>query len=57
MVKNLPANSGNMGSVPGLGKFTGHGATKPISPPVLSPSALDLVLRNKESHFNEKPAH
>ena len=53
MVKNLPANSENMGSIPGLGKFTGHGATKPISPQVLSPSALDLVLCNKESHCNE----
>lgn len=39
MVKNLPANSGYVGSMPGLGKIPILGATKPVcttAEPVLS---------------------
>ena len=30
VVKNLPANAGDTGSSPGLGRFTRCGATKPV---------------------------
>jgi len=30
VVKNLPANAGDMGSVPALGRFHMPGATKPM---------------------------
>ena len=35
MVKNPPASAGDMGSIPGLGKFPGAGNGKPI--PVFLP--------------------
>ena len=30
MVKNLPANTGNMGSIPGLGRSPGEGNDNPL---------------------------
>ena len=30
VVKNPPANSGDMGSIAGLGRFHMHGVTKPM---------------------------
>ena len=30
MVKNLPANAGDMGSIPGSGRFPGEGNGNPI---------------------------
>ena len=30
MVKNLPANAGDMGSIPGLGRFFGRGNGNPL---------------------------
>ena len=30
MVKNLPANAIDAGSIPGLGRFTGEGNVKPL---------------------------
>ena len=30
MVKNLPANAGDMGSIPGLGKSSGEGNSRPL---------------------------
>ena len=36
---------------------TRHGATKPMHHNYWSPRALEPVLHNKRSHFNEKPAH
>ena len=44
VTKNLPANIGNRGSIPGLEDLTCRGATKP-------------VLHNKRGHRNEKPTH
>ena len=43
VVKNPPANAGDMGSSPGR--------------ELLKPAGLEPVLRNKRSHRNEKPAH
>ena len=58
MVKNPPANAGDMGSIPG------PGATKPVShnyraraPQLLKPTHLEPVLRDKRSHRNKKPVH
>ena len=44
MVKNPPANAGDMGSSPGPGRS--H-----------MPRSLEPVLCNKRSHGNEKPVH
>ena len=52
MVKNLPANSGDMGSVPGSGRSHMPRSNEACIPPLLKP-----VLCNKISHCNEKPKH
>ena len=49
VVKNPPANAGDMGSNPGLGRSR--------EPQLLKPVRLEPVLRNKRSHRSEKPAH
>ena len=33
VVKNLPANAGNIGSIPGLGRSPGEGNGNPLSHP------------------------
>ena len=30
VIKNLPANAGDMGSIPGPGRLHNHGANKPV---------------------------
>ena len=55
--KNLPANAGDMGSIPGLRKFHTPLATKAHEPQLLKPMCLEPVLHNKRSHGNEKPVH
>ena len=67
MVKNLPANAGDMGLIPDLGRYTRSGATKPVchnygacvDPTChnLSEKALEPSLCNKRSHGHEKLAH
>ena len=61
----LPANAGDMGSVPGQEDPTCHRATGPQllslcsgawELPLLSPRALKPMLRNKRGHHNEKHA-
>ena len=49
VVKNPPANAGDPGSIPGLGRFHKLQATKPKCPKV--------PLCNKGSHHNEKHTH
>ena len=49
MVKNPPANAGDMGSSPDLGKS--H------TPQLLKPVRLEPMLHNKRGHCNEKPAY
>ena len=56
VVKNLPANAGDMGSIPGGEDPTCHRATKP-TPQVQSLCTLEPALCNKRSHHSEKPAH
>ena len=53
MVKNLPINAGDTGSIPGPGK-----SHIPWSKPVHHDAelmALEPVLCNKRSHHNEEP--
>ena len=69
MVKNPPANAGDMGSSPGLGKShmpRGNQAHEPQllslrsrarEPQLLKPMHLEPVLRNRKSHCSEKPMH
>ena len=47
MVKNPPANAGDMGSIPGLGRYHMHGATHP--------SRLEPLLCSKRRHCRGKP--
>ena len=49
VVKNLPANAGDTGSIPGPGRSHMHGATKSV--------CLEPVLHSKRSYHKEKPAH
>ena len=65
VVKNLPANAGDIGVIPGPGRF--HNASEQLSPCTTateptsrnyeSPCALEPMLCNKKSHHNEKPVH
>ena len=54
--KNPPANAGDMGSIPGPGRFhTFLGATKPVAT-TTDACTLEPRLWNKRSHGNEKPS-
>ena len=62
--RNLPANAGDTGSVPGLGRLHMQRATKPVRHnswacmlQLLKPSCLEPALHSKRSHRGEKPAH
>ena len=52
MVENLPANEGDTGSSPGLGR-----SHMPRSSWAREPARLEPVLRNKRGRDNERPAH
>ena len=52
VVKNPPANAGDMGSIPGSGRF--H---MPQSNQAHVLQLLKLMLCHTESHHNEKPEH
>ena len=68
-VRNPPANAGDMGSSPGLGRSHmpwSNWARAPQllslcsrarEPQLLKPTCLEPVLHNKRSHRNEKPVH
>ena len=56
VVKNPPANVGDLGLIPGLGRFHMWGATKPECHSYWKWHTLDPVL-HKRSHQNEKPTH
>ena len=51
MVKNLPANAEDMGSIPDPGRSHMPGSISARAPQLLKPAHLESVLRN------EKPAH
>ena len=69
VVKNLPADAGDMGSTPGPGRSRiprSSYARAPQLPSLcctahvpqrLKPVGLEPVLRNRKSHRNEKPTH
>ena len=54
MDKNLPANAGDSGSIPGL-----RGSHMPLSNQACTTTecALEPMLHNERSHRNEKPEH
>ena len=59
MVKNPPANAGDMGLIPGLGWFAGQPGlcSRAREPQLLKLNALEPALCNKGSHCREKPRH
>ena len=57
VVKNTPANVGDMGSVSALGDSTGHGAMKPVHQNPPEPVSIALVACNKRGLRSENPAH
>ena len=69
VVENLPANAGDTGLSPGLGRYHmprsnwTHApqllslSSRAFMPQLLKPACLEPVLHNKRSHRNEKPAH
>ena len=58
VVENLPANAGDMGSSPGLGRSHMPRSNWAREPQLLSePACLELVLRNKRGRNSERPAH
>ena len=68
-VKNMPANAGDTGLIPSLGRLHMSWSnwacvpqllslhSRALEMQLLSPHALQPVLRNKRSHHNEKPTH
>ena len=60
MVKNLPANAGYMGLIPGPGRFHISTCVKQLKPRATAKRrrhTLELVLHSKRSHHNEKPGY
>ena len=57
MVENLPANAGDTGSSPGLGRS--HMPRSNLGPCVTTtePARLEPVLRNGRGRDSERPAH
>ena len=60
--RNLPASAEDTGVIPGPGRSTCHGATKPVRHnyqahvlQLLKPSVLEPVLHNERSNCNQKP--
>ena len=56
MVENLPANAGDTGSSPGLGR-SHMPQSNWAHEPQLEPARLEPVLRNKRGCDSERPAH
>ena len=57
VVRSLPANAGDTGSIPGLGRSHMMWGSVACGPQPLKPLHLEPVLRNKRSHRDEKPAN
>ena len=57
MVESLPANAGDTGSSPGLGRS--HMPVEQLGPwaTTTEPVRLEPVLRNKRGRDSERPAH
>ena len=57
MVGSLPANAGDMGSCPGLGRSHMPWSNWAREPQITEPARLEPVLRNKRGRDSERPAH
>ena len=57
MVENLPANAGDTGSSPGLGRSHMPRSNWAREPTTTEPACLEPVLRNKRGRDSERPAH
>ena len=57
MVKNLPANAGDTGSIPNPGRFHMLWCNEVCTLQLLKPTCSRALLCNKGSHYNEKPVH
>ena len=57
MVKNMPANEEDTGSIPGRGVFHLPQGNKAHAPQLLKPTHVEPVLCHKRSHRKEKPKH
>ena len=55
VVRNSPANAGDMGSIPAPGRFHVLRNNEVCGPQLLKPAHLEPVLRNKRSLCNEQP--
>ena len=56
MVENLPANAGDTGSSPGLGR-SHMPQSNWARATTAEPACLEPVLHNKRGHDTERPAH
>ena len=56
VVENLPANAGDTGSSPGLGRSHMPRSMGPWAT-ITEPARLEPVLRNKRGRDGERPAH
>ena len=56
VVENLPANAGDAGSIPGLGRFHMPWGNWAHAPRLLTPVCLEPMF-HKSSHCSEKPTH
>ena len=54
--ENPPVNAGDMGSIPGLGRFHMPRGNEACVLQLLKSASLELVLCKKRSHRNEKSA-
>ena len=57
MVENLPANAGDTGSSPGLGRSHMPRSNWAREPQLTEPACLEPVLRNKSGRDSERPVH
>ena len=57
MVENPPANAGDMGSSPGLGRSHMLRSDWAREPQTTESACLEPVLCNKRGHDSERPAH
>ena len=55
--KNPPANAGDTGLIPGLGRSYVWQNNNAPAPQLLRLHTLEPMLCNKRSHHNEKPVH
>ena len=57
VVENLPANAGDTGSSPGLGRSRMPRSNWAREPQITEPARLEPVLRNERGRDSERPAH